>query len=46
MNNKIVLAFAIAVVGVIVDCRSSERQNEDAGTSEQNILTDIHAAAN
>merc|ERR1712168_428999 len=30
MNNKIVLAFAIVVVGVIVDCGSSERQNEDA----------------
>merc|ERR1711872_143203 len=28
--NKIVLAFAIVVVGVIVDCGSSERQNEDA----------------
>merc|ERR1711872_663274 len=28
--NKIVLAFAIVVVGVIVDCGSSQRQNEDA----------------
>ena len=36
MNNKIVLAFAIAVVGVIVDCRSSERQNEDAAVREAN----------
>merc|ERR1712168_573744 len=33
MNNKIVLAFAI-VVGVFVDCRSLERQNEDAGMRE------------
>merc|ERR1712142_1025300 len=29
MNYKIVLAFAI-VVGVLVDCRSLERPNEDA----------------
>merc|ERR1712168_1040814 len=33
MNNKIVLAFAI-VVGVFVDCRSLERQNEDTETRE------------
>merc|ERR1712168_1101870 len=30
MNNKIVLAFAIVVVGIIVDCGSSETQYEDA----------------
>merc|ERR1712168_125033 len=33
MNNKIVLAFAI-VVGVFVDCRSLEGQNEDTETRE------------
>jgi len=33
MTYKIVLAFAI-VVGVLVDCRSLERQNEDAEMRE------------
>ena len=38
MNNKIVLALAIVVVGVIVDCGSSETQYEDAGT----IVSQFH----